>query len=439
LVKNPKIGVTLALALAASMWFYVYAVLVPYQRADAAAHDRPRGNLSDLYPRWLGTRELLLHHRDPYSREITRQIQMGYYGRELDPARPNDPKDQQGFVYPVYVAFLLAATVYFPFDFVRIAFQCGLVLITAASVCLWLRASRWRPENSTLLIILLLTLSCFPFAQGFKLQQLSLVAAALLALAVAVLVKGHFFFSGVVLSVATIKPQLVLPLFACLLLWTLTELKTRQRFLWGFGLSMVVLVGTGEIVLPGWIGEFRTAASDYRRYTGGQSLLDSLLSPGVGRMVSLLVLLSLMIAVWRLRHASVDSERFSLLVATALATTLIVIPMFAPYNQLLLLPAILLIARRWRELWRKGRWSRVGCCLTVAIVGWPWLASVCLLIASLALPSGTVQKGWAIPLYTSLAIPFVLLIQLVSLLTEVWSERFAETVDGPAPTRTISA
>ena len=40
------------------MWFYVSRILVPYQRADAAAHERPRGNLSDLYPRWLGAREL---------------------------------------------------------------------------------------------------------------------------------------------------------------------------------------------------------------------------------------------------------------------------------------------------------------------------------------------------------------------------------------------
>ena len=70
------------------MWFYVERILVPYQIADAAAHGRPRGNLSDLYPRWLGARELLLHHRNPYSADITIEIQKGYYGRALDPARP---------------------------------------------------------------------------------------------------------------------------------------------------------------------------------------------------------------------------------------------------------------------------------------------------------------------------------------------------------------
>ena len=104
---------------------------------------------------------------------------------------------------------------------------------------------------------------------------------------------------------------------------------------------MAVLVGAGEILLPGWIGEFRAAASDYRRYTGGQSLLDSLLSPALGRVLTLVVLLCLIVVAWRLRRSGADSDKFSLLVATALATTLIVIPMFAPYNQLLLLPAMM--------------------------------------------------------------------------------------------------
>jgi hypothetical protein len=54
--------------------------------------------------------------------------------------------------------------------------------------------------------------------------------------------------------------------------------------------------------------------------------------------------------------------------------------------------------------------------LTVAIVGWPWLAAVGLTLANLALPAASVQHGWAIPLYTSLGIPLVILVQLASLL-----------------------
>ena len=98
---GPFYLVLAAVVCTAGMWIYASRVQVPQQMADAAAHDRPRGNLSDLYPRWVGARELLLNGRDPYSAEVAREIQTGYYGRPLDPSRVNDPRDQQGFAYPV--------------------------------------------------------------------------------------------------------------------------------------------------------------------------------------------------------------------------------------------------------------------------------------------------------------------------------------------------
>jgi hypothetical protein len=94
------------LVLAASLlvcfgvWRWAGTILVPEFTAQAVAEGRPIGNNSDLYPRWLGTRELLLHGRDPYSADVTRQIQIGYYGRQLDPKKPADPIDQVAFAYP---------------------------------------------------------------------------------------------------------------------------------------------------------------------------------------------------------------------------------------------------------------------------------------------------------------------------------------------------
>jgi hypothetical protein len=411
--------VVLALLFAASMWCYVARVLVPYQRSDAAAHQRPRGNLSDLYPRWVGARELLLHHRNPYSPEVTREIQLGYYGRELDANRAGDPKDQQAFAYPAYVAFLLAPTVGLPFDGVMIGFECVLVLLTLVSVWLWLRAIGWRPKPSTTAMLVILTLGSFPAVQGFKLQQLSLLVAALIAGSAALLAGKHFFAAGAALAVATIKPQLVLPLLFCLLLWTVSDCKRRQYFVWGFGLSVAVLAGGAEIVLPGWLQDFVAAIRDYGRYTGGKSLLDTLLSPALGRVAAVAALLLLLAVTWRLRRAEVGAREFSLLLATALAVTLIVIPMFAPYNQLLLLPAVFLVARHWSELWNQGALSKAACVLTVAMVGWPWLAALGLTLANMAIPAASVQRGWAFPLYTSLGIPLVLIVQLASLLARV--------------------
>src|ERR1700689_701013 len=133
-----------AVAAAASMWFYVDQILVGYQVIEASEHERPRGNLSDLYPRWLGARELLRHNRNPYGNDITLESQQGFYGRVLDPSKPNDPKDQEGFAYPVYVVFLLAPVIGLEFHEVQILFHWLLLSLTMASVWLWLKGLRLR-------------------------------------------------------------------------------------------------------------------------------------------------------------------------------------------------------------------------------------------------------------------------------------------------------
>ena len=407
---------------AASMWFYVQWVLVPYQKADAAAHGRPRGNLSDLYPRWLGTRELLLHHRDPYSSEVTREIQSGYYGRPLDPRRMddprfNEPKDQQGFAYPLHVIFLLAPTIGLPFPVVQAGFRWLLVILTLASVLLWLRVLRWRPSAATTAIIILLTLGSYAVVQGIKLQQLTLVVSALLAGCGAALVAGHFSLAGFLLALATIKPQLALPLAGWLTLWAASDWRRRQSFIWSFALSMAIFLGASEYILPGWMREFRDAVAAYRQYTGGAgSLLDVLTTPWLGKILSAVAVLAVVVMGWKVRRASHDSAAFSSILALVLAVTLVIVSSFAPYNQVLLLPAVFLITISWKDLWSRGSLTRVACGLGLLVVGWPWLASCGLMLASRFVSPSSLQKAWTVPLYTSLGIPLVVL-GLLSLCT----------------------
>src|SRR6201982_4343315 len=119
MLRAPQFAFIAALLAAAAMWCYVDYILIPHQQSQSASLGIPRGNLSDLYPRWLGARELLLHHRNPYGDDISIEIQKGYYGRALDSSRPNDPKDQQRFAYPIYVVFLLAPLIGFKFHDVQ--------------------------------------------------------------------------------------------------------------------------------------------------------------------------------------------------------------------------------------------------------------------------------------------------------------------------------
>ena len=394
------------------MWFYVQRILIPYQQADAALYGRPRGNLSDLYPRWLGTRELLLHHRNPYSFDVTREIQIGYYGRAL--ARPEDPKDQQGFAYPLYVTFFLAPTIFSPFAIVQPIFGWFLVALTCGTIFLWLRVVRWKPSPAVLAIVLLFTIGCFPAVQGIKLQQLTLLVCGLVAGCAVLIVENQLALAGVLLAAATIKPQLVVLLVPWLLLWAVSEWYARKRFVLGFSLAMVALLAGAQLILPGWIGQFRNALVAYRQYTGGGgSVLEVLITPAPGKLLAVGMVLALIVVCWKMRHVLANSRQFSCTTALVLAVTATVIPMTAPYNQLLLLPGVYLLVGDNDFLEKKSPFPLAVFFVCVLLIIWPWLAAAGLSLASGFLPATTVQRAWAVPLYTSLAIPLA----VVALLT----------------------
>jgi Glycosyltransferase family 87 len=415
--KKFQLEVWLALLCAGSMWFYVQRVLIPYEKADAAAHQRPRGNLSDLYPRWLGARELLLHHRNPYGNDITTEIQKGYYGRELDAARPDDPKDRQGFAYPVYVVFPLAPLIGFPFHGVQIFFHWLLLSLTAASVWLWLRVLRWELPLISIAACIALTLGSFSAVQGIKLQQLSLLVAALLAASVACVASGFLFYGGVLLALATIKPQLAWPLVAWLLLWAVTDWRARRKFVFGFGLVMVLLLAGAEIILPGWWRMFAEAIGQYRQYTQSQSVLEVMLNAVLGtvaggtagrvgaQILAVLAVIACAPLLWKLRREQAGASGFSGATALVLALTVLVIPMFAPYNQVLLVPAILLLVRERGAFVSRSRIRRWAYGVGVLLVGWQWAASLVLAVIYLLVSRDRALDGWQWPFFATFALP----------------------------------
>ena len=252
---HPSIWMVIAaLVCAAGIWLFLERVLIPYQIADASAFGRPRGNLSDLYPRWLGARELLLHGRDPYSAEVTREIQVGYYGRVLDP-RLGDPTDQQGFAYPVYVVFALAPTVQVPFELVQKWFFAFLILLTAASALIWLRTLDWRTSFLAQIVVVILSLGNLAVMQGLKLEQMSLLIAGLIEF-ILLLIRDYQVGAGIVLALASMKPQLVVLLLLWLGLWTFGDLRRRYRWAVSFAVAMVIQISAGEWFLPRWVRVF---------------------------------------------------------------------------------------------------------------------------------------------------------------------------------------
>lgn len=404
---------------AASVWIYANRILVAHQLKDAAAHNRPRGNLSDLYPRWLGARELLLHHRNPYGTEITGEIQTGYYGRPLDPARPNDPKDQQGFAYPVYVVFLLAPLIWLPFAVVHTLFYWLLALLTAASVLLWLYVLGWRLIPADAITAVVLTVGSLPVVQGIKLQQLSLLVGVLLAGAAASVASEHLFLGGALLALATIKPQLAWGLAGWLILWAISDWRMRRNFVFGFGVVMALLLAGSEFVLPRWLHMFVQAIGQYHQYTQNQSVIEVGINLFVGprasvtlvhRAAQALAALALLLCLpvfWKLRTEDAHSAGFGYANGLALSLVVLIVPMFAPYNQVLLVPAFLLLAMNRKNFLSagKGRGLRFGYVFTVLALAWQWIASLLLCAAYLAGSRAWAMSNWKLPFLTTLALP----------------------------------
>jgi hypothetical protein len=413
LSKQLKLGILLAVAvlISVSTWFYSDRILKAEQVAYAAAHDIPRGNLSDLYPRWLGARELLNNRRNPYSPEITREIQQGYYGRPLDPSRPHDPKDQQGFAYPVYVIFLLAPTVNLPFDEVRVGFRWLLIVLAVVSVWLWLRLLRWKPPCLEIAIYAVLIVGWLPMVQGIRLQQLTLLVAALFGLCTACLASGWLFCAGGLLALATIKPQLAWPLVLWLLLWTVSEWRQRWRFAFGFGLAMLLLFAGAELILPGWLWMFIRGLGQYHQYTQNQSVLVWMFGTVIGRIFEAASVVGCAVVVWPIRREPATSAQFGRAVALVLALSALVVPMFAPYNQILLAPAILALISSSISSAPILPAIRVARMVGGILLAWPSGAALGLCIAYLCQHGLTPEvrhQLWYMPFYSNFMVPVFL-------------------------------
>ena len=398
-------GLLIALICAVGVWLFLQRVMIPYQIADAAAHDRPRGNLSDLYPRWLGARELLLHGRDPYSAEVTREIQVGYYGRALDGSRSGDPKDQQGFAYPVYVVFALAPTVQLPYELVQRWFFRFLILLTAASALIWLWSLSWWESLSARIVVVILALGNLAVVQGLKLDQMSLLVAGLIAIAFLFLVLDYQVAAGVVLALASMKPQLVILLLVWLGIWMLGDARKRYRWVVSFLVAMAIQIAAAERFLPHWIPRFWQAVKDYKNYTGAISVLEEWTGTLLGRTLEVMALCLLISLCWKERRQPATTSAFARTTSAVLAFTLLLIPSDSVYNQVLLIPALLVLCEDREPLWRGSMTSRLLLLTVVGLVAWPWITSIVLAALSFALPQDWVEAYWTVPFWTVLLIP----------------------------------
>src|SRR5271165_1937908 len=418
------LALCVALATGASMLYYEFVLFLPRAREITAAKGLGRGYSfgNDFYPVWLAARASLQTSSDPYSPEMTRAIQTGLFGRALDARIPSDPADLRMFAHPAFTILMMWPLAEMPFEVARVLLCTLLGLMTLASVFVWMRALGGathpsRPTPLWLAVAVLFTLCSYPVLEGLYAGQLGLFVAFLLACCMLAVRHDRFTLAGMLLALTTIKPQMTLLAILYLLVWSLQDGR-RLRLCLSFVVTMLTLAGGAWMVWPHWIQSWIGALNAYHQYARPPLVSEVLAaplgaqagSPEIYGITAALVIFCLWL-IWRGRRALADSAQFWFTLALLLAvTTVILLPGQAVYDDILLLPGVLLVACCWRTL--RADWApKTLLAIGTGLLLWPGTASLTLIVLRPMLTPELFYSNavFSLPLRSAAAFPFVVL------------------------------
>jgi len=419
---SPVLAVVLAFIAGAAMLYYHQGLFMPRVLEIRAAKGLGDGYAfgDDFYPIWLTAKLWPNGHRDLYGAEMTRAIQTGLFGRPLDARNRSDPPaDYRTFAYPAFTELLFWPTAILPFPALRIVLVILLPLITVCSIWLWLLALEWNIHWLWFLTIALLTLCNYPVLEALFALQPGLIVGFLLAASLFALRKDRPLLAGILIALTTIKPQITALAILYLLLWLPPGPRRRAHFMAGFFATLLTLVAASLLIWPSWIPAWSNVILGYHRYAT-PPLVSELLGPTLGALVGPLLIAALLVVsaalAWRKRRASLTSPDFWLTLSLLLAVTSVaILPGQAIYDQVILLPGILVLLRDWPVLRQAGRVPRILQKLGVVVFLWPWAAVLGLILVRPLLPPERFASTavFALPIRTAGSFPFAVLALLL--------------------------
>ncbi len=399
------------------MVYYHFGIFMPrVEAARTAKHlSGPYSFGNDFYPVWLTSREWLERRLDPYSPAVTREIQIGLFGRPLDARISTDsPTDYRTFAYPAFTDLLFWPASEVPFLTFRVIWAAILTALIAAAVYFSAQALSWSVSRTWLAIVFLLTVCSYPELEGLYAGQLGLLVGFLLAASLLALVRGRLLLAGILMALSMIKPQMTLLAIAYLFIWSLHDWRRRGRFSVTFLATTLLLTASSLAVWPHWIQSWGRVILGYHRYSMPPLALEVFglsLGPRNGIALIVMVLIAVLWLAWRARAAAAGSDEFWLTLSILLAITAVaVLPGQSVCDHIILLPGILLLASR-RPLQRAGAISRALLAIGIAMLLWPWVAAMGLIVFHPFLgPELFNSKAvFVLPLRTAAPFPFVVL------------------------------
>ena len=293
-----------------------------------------------LLPRWIGTRAAL-HGQDPYSPAVLREIQTAFYGHPLAPGEKLNPEN---FLYPATVIPLLAPLAPFSWPVARLLFLVFSVPFLALGfwVCLASLGLRWTARARVAIVIL--ALAAWATMWGFRVLQLTVPVAACIFIAWFLLARGRPVLAGILLALATIKPQLLLPLLLALLIWAL--LRRQWALIASFLGTMAAQLIVVQIMVPHWFPQWRASLRNYTGVTNTAMPLEHVLGHWPGLAITLALAAAALAPLWRARRSAADTLDFAGAMSLVLAITVCFVPTSEAlfYNYVLLMPACVLLA-----------------------------------------------------------------------------------------------
>ncbi len=229
---------------------------------------QPNPGANDYYSRWAGAKALLLDGRDPYSLEVTQEIQAVI---RINPEQVG----RGGFHYPLHVTFFFLPLVYLPYTWAQAIWQTLLVWVIIGTVLVMLAHHNWRPRPLALVLLLLAAILFYPATRSVLLGQFTLHVTLFVALSLLCLKSGRDGWAGIFLAATSIKPQMILALGVLLLLWTI---KQRQwRFVVGVIGGGAIMFAAALLLYPRWPISFVEDMLRYSVVAGGRNPLHVLL------------------------------------------------------------------------------------------------------------------------------------------------------------------
>jgi Glycosyltransferase family 87 len=415
-VRFATFALCLALVGAASMLYYHLHLFIPNVLQVRAAKGLGNGYAfgDDFYPVWLAAHLSQLDHRNPYSPETTRQIQIGLFGRPFNPLKPTDPPvDYREFAYPAFTELLVWPVADVQFAQLRPILAVLLALVTTASLWLWMLALQWRVHPLWFAVIVVLALCNYQVLEALFAEQPGLIVGFLLASAALALRRNRLLLAGVLMALTLIKPQMTLLAIGYLLLWSLFD-RRRAKFSVGLLITLAFLVGSSLLLWPRWIEQWIKILFGYHRYAT-PPLITVLLgswSPYLGKALIIALWGVSCVLAWRNRRATPDSPDFwwtlSLLPAI---TSVTLLPGQAIYDHIILFPGIFLLLRYRRELRNAGRVPRTLLAIGAVVLFWPYAAAFALIVLRplMSLNVFNSTAVFALPIRTTASLPFAVL------------------------------